>query len=222
MDRRARLGGAWPQLRKNGFLFQCGCRRGKLFEQNRLFPGRICTRINAKGHFSAIAAVQKGLCKRMADRPSLFHGFRSISWRARHDSTGFPCPSSQLVDLKPRYLSRRSMRSTYGNENPVKTFPLVPQLDLRANQSAIRRPQVAKQKGENGATQKETARRNDRSEARRADLGVFEGAQPLHQAPWGAAAKQQGENGATEKRRPNSAASFLVAPGGLEPTTHGL
>ena len=140
MDRRARLGGAWPQLRKNGFLFQCGCRRGKLFEQNRLFPGRICTRINAKGHFSAIAAVQKGLCKRMADRPSLFHGFRSISWRARHDSTGFPCPSSQLVDLKPRYLSRRSMRSTYGNENPVKTFPLVPQLDLRANQSAVRRP----------------------------------------------------------------------------------
>ena len=38
----------------------------------------------------------------------------------------------------------------------------------------------------------------------------------------GAAAKQQGENGATEKRRPKSAASFLVAPGGLEPTTHGL
>ena len=80
MDRRARLGGAWPQLRENGF--------------------------------------------------------RSISWRARHDFTGFSCPSSQLVDLKPRFLSRRSMRSTYGKENPVKTFPLVPQLDLRANQSA--------------------------------------------------------------------------------------
>lgn len=76
----------------------------------------------------------------MVDRPSLFHGFRSISWREGHDFTGFSCPSSQLVDLKPRFLSRRSMRSTYGNENPVKTFPLVPQLDLRANQSALRRP----------------------------------------------------------------------------------
>ena len=76
-------------------------------------------------------------------RPSLFHGFRSISRRARHDSTGFPCPSSPLVDLKPRLLSRRSMRSTYGKENPVKTFPLVPQLDLRANQRDVfggRRP----------------------------------------------------------------------------------
>ena len=76
-------------------------------------------------------------------RPSLFHGFRSISWRARHDSTGFSCPSSPLVDLKPRFLSRRSMRSTYGKENPVKTFPLVPQLDLRANQRDVfggRRP----------------------------------------------------------------------------------
>ncbi len=72
----------------------------------------------------------------MADRPSLFHGFRSISWRARHDFTGFSCPSSQLMDLKPRFLSRRSMRSTYGNANPVKTFPLVPQLDLWANLSA--------------------------------------------------------------------------------------
>ena len=143
MDRRARLGGAWPQLRENGFW--------------------------------------------------------SISWRARHDSTGFPCPSSQLVDLKPCFLSRRSTRSTYGKENPVKTFPLVPQLDLRANQSALRRPQVAKQQGEDGATQKKTAGEAPFRGRGAADLGVFEGAQPLHQAPWGAAAKQQGENGGTQK-----------------------
>ena len=196
MDRRARLGGAWPQLRKNGFLFQCGCRRGKLFEQNRLFPGRICTRINAKGHFSAIAAVQKGLCKRMADRPSLFHGFRSISWRARHDSTGFPCPSSQLVDLKPRYLSRRSMRSTYGNENPVKTFPLVPQLDLRANQSAS-------------------------EAAERPTWGCLRGRSPFIRPPGGQSRSDGGRMGA-RKRRQRDAVSFCVAPGGLEPTTHGL
>ena len=83
MDRRARLGGTWSQLRENGF--------------------------------------------------------RSISWRARHDSTGFSRPSSQLVDIKPRFLSRRSMLSTYRKENPAKTFPLVPQLDLRVNQRAKHR-----------------------------------------------------------------------------------
>ena len=79
----------------------------------------------------------------MAGRPSLFYGFRSISWRARHDFTGFSCPSSPLVDLKPRFLSRRSMRSTYGKETPAKTFPSVPQLDLRANLSVkFRRPEA--------------------------------------------------------------------------------
>ena len=102
MDRRARLGGAWPQLRENGFW--------------------------------------------------------SISWRARHDSTGFPCPSSQLVDLKPRLLSRRSMRSTYGNENPVKTFPLVPQLDLRANQSASEAASREAAGGRWGHTEKDCRR----------------------------------------------------------------
>ena len=83
--------------------------------------------------------VGKGVSSRLGGAwPQLReNGFRSISWRARHDFTGFSCPSSQLVDLKPRFLSRRSMRSTYGHENPVKTFPLVLQLDLRANQSAI-------------------------------------------------------------------------------------
>ena len=68
---------------------------------------------------------------------------------------------------------------------------------------------------------KETADESPNSEAE-GRPGVFEGAQPLHQAPSGAAAKRRGVNGATEKRRPDSAASFLVAPGGLEPTTHGL
>ena len=52
-------------------------------------------------------------------------------------------------------------------------------------------------------------------------MGVFEGAQPLHQAPRGAAAKQRGEKGATEKDCRHGSL-FLVAPGGLEPTTHGL
>ena len=170
---------------------------------------------------AAIAAVQKGLCKRMADRPSLFHGFRSISWRARHDSTGFSCPSSQLVDLKPRFLSRRSMHSTYGNENPVKTFPLVPKLDLRANQSAIRRLQVAKRRGEDRATQKKTADEAPFGGRGAADLGVFEGAQSLHQAPWGQLRSSRGKMGA-RKRRQRDAVSFCVAPGGLEPTTHGL
>lgn len=70
-------------------------------------------------------------------RPSLFHGFRSIPWRARHDFTGFSCPSSPLVDLKPRFLSRRSMSSTYGNETPAIIEPLIPQLDLRANQNDV-------------------------------------------------------------------------------------
>ena len=102
MDRRARLGGAWPQLRENGF--------------------------------------------------------RSISWRARHDSTGFSCPSSPLVNLKPRLLSRRSMRSTYGNENPVKTFPLVPQLDLRANQSASEAASRETAGGRWGHTEKDCRR----------------------------------------------------------------
>ena len=48
---------------------------------------------------------------------------------------------------------------------------------------------------------KETADESPNSEAE-GRQGVFEGAQPLHQAPLGAAAKQRGVNGATEKRRP--------------------
>ena len=84
------------------------------------------------------------------------------------------------------------MRSTYGNENPVKTFPLVPQLDLRANQSALRRPQVAKQQGEDGVTQKKTADEAPFGGRGAADLGVFEGAQPLHQAPWGGSREATG------------------------------
>ena len=126
-------------------MCQCECRRGRLFAQNRLFPGRICTLIYARGRFSAIAAVQGRLpstCRRstetMADLPSMVHGFRSISWRARRDFTGFSCPSSHLVDLKPREnrkdVSRRSMRSTYGKEKPAKICPSVLQLDRRANQ----------------------------------------------------------------------------------------
>ena len=86
------------------------------------------------------------------------NGFRSISWRARHDFTGFSCPSSPLVDLKPRFLSRRSMRSTYGKENPVKTFPLVPQLDLRANQSASEAASREAAGGRWGHTEKDCRR----------------------------------------------------------------
>ena len=124
-------------------------------------------------------AVGKGVSSRLGGAwPQLReNGFRSISWRARHDFTGFSCPSSQLVDLKPRFLSRRSMRSTYGHANPVKTFPLVPQLDLWANQSAI----------------------------------------PLG----GSREATGGEWGHTEKDC-WCGSLFRVAPGGLEPTTHGL
>ena len=109
------------------------------------------------------------------------------------------------------------MRSTYGKENPVKTFPLVPQLDLRANQSALRRPQVAKQQGEDGATQKKTAGEAPFGGRGAADLGVFEGAQPLHQAPWGAVAKRQGEDGATQKKTAGMAVFFLWPLGDLNP-----
>ena len=48
-------------------------------------------------------------------------------------------------------------------------------------------------------------------------MGVFEGAQPLHQAPWGAAAKQQGENGATQKKTADLAVFFLWPLGDLNP-----
>ena len=55
----------------------------------------------------------------------------------------------------------------------------------------------AKQQGEDGATQKKTADEAPFGGRGAADLGVFEGAQPLHQAPWGAVAKRRGENGGT-------------------------
>ena len=45
---------------------------------------------------------------------------------------------------------------------------------------------------------KETADESPNSEAE-GRPGVFEGAQPLHQAPWGAAAVAAGENGGTQK-----------------------
>ena len=63
---------------------------------------------------------------------------------------------------------------------------------------------------------KETADESPNSEAE-GRPGVFEGAQPLHQAPWGAAAKQRGVNGATEKRRPNRLPLFLWPLGDLNP-----
>ena len=143
-------------------------------------------------------AVGKGVSSRLGGAwPQLReNGFRSISWRARHDFTGFSCPSSQLVDLKPRFLSRRSMRSTYGHENPVKTFPLVPQLDLRANQSAS-------------------------EAAERPTWGCLRGRSPFIRPPGGQSRSDGGRMGA-RKRRQRDAVSFCVAPGGLEPTTHGL
>ena len=142
MDRRARLGGAWPQLRENGF--------------------------------------------------------RSISWRARHDFTGFSRPSSQLVDLKPRFLSRRSTCSTYGNENPVKTFPLVPQLDLRANQSASEAASREAAGGRWGHRKRLPEKRHSEA-AERPTWGCLRGRSPFIRPPGGAAAKQQGENGGTQK-----------------------
>ena len=76
------------------------------------------------------------------------------------------------------------MRSTYGHENPVKTFPLVPQLDLRANQSAS-------------------------EAAERPTWGCLRGRSPFIRPPGGAVAKRRGENGATQKKTAGMAVFFV-------------